>query len=258
MSPRPISFPRGDRHHMIPWLERHTPFPPVELALRQPNGLLCAGGDLSPERVLNAYRHGIFPWFSAGEPILWWSPDPRMVLFPPQVKISRSLAQTLRRGNYEIRLDTAFAEVISACAQPRDGADGTWITQEIREAYCHMHHLGYAHSVETWMDGKLCGGLYGMAIGRAFYGESMFSRATDASKIALAHLARLLERKGYAVIDCQMTTPHLASLGAREISRAQFVEGLAVWTTDGEEPGRWPADAATDLFRNGSNNELPA
>jgi len=181
-----------------------------------------------------------------------------MVLFPPELKISRSLAKTLRRGDYEVRLDTCFAEVMQACAQPRNDEGGTWITPAIHEAYCRLHELGYAHSVETWADGKLCGGLYGMALGRAFYGESMFSRATDASKIALAHLVRLLERKGYAVIDCQMTTPHLASLGAREISRAQFVEGLAVWTTDGEAPGRWPADAATDLFRNGSNNELSA
>ncbi len=250
---------------MIPWLERHTPFPPVEQALRRANGLLCAGGDLSPERLIDAYRHGIFPWFSAGEPILWWSPDPRMVLLPSEVKISRSLAKTLRHGHYAVRLDTAFAEVIHACVQPRNEDSGTWITPEMQAAYCRMHELGYAHSVETWIDGKLCGGLYGMAIGRAFYGESMFSRATDASKIALAHLARLLECKGYAVIDCQMSTPHLASLGAREISRRQFVQGLAVWTTQSKggdanssatlygtsytNPGRWPADAAENLFR---------
>ena len=233
---------------MIPWLERGDPFPPVESARRRPNGLLCAGGELSPERIVEAYRHGIFPWFSAGEPILWWSPDPRMVLFPREVRISRSLAKTLRRGHYEVRLDTAFAEVIRACAEPRGGQDGTWITPEMQQAYCRLHELGHAHSVEVWMEGKLAGGLYGMALGRAFYGESMFSRATDASKIALAHLARLLERKAFAVIDCQMTTTHLASLGAREIGRREFARGLEVWTTEGEAPGKWPADGAKGVF----------
>jgi leucyl/phenylalanyl-tRNA--protein transferase len=234
---------------MIPWIEGDAPFPPVEKALRRPNGLLCAGGDLSAERLVEAYRHGIFPWFSAGEPILWWSPDPRMVLFPEEVKISRSLAKTLRLGRYEVRLDTAFTAVIRACAEPRSDEGGTWITAEMQQAYCRLHELGYAHSVETWMEGKLAGGLYGMAIGRAFYGESMFSRATDASKIALAHLARLLEQRGYAVIDCQMTTAHLASLGAREIRRREFLLGLASWTTEGAGPDKWPADGATDLFR---------
>ncbi|MBA3902857.1 MAG: leucyl/phenylalanyl-tRNA--protein transferase [Rhodocyclaceae bacterium] len=233
---------------MIPWLERGTPFPPVEKALRRPNGLLCAGGDLSPERLVEAYRHGIFPWFSAGEPILWWSPDPRMVLFPEEMKISRSLGRTLRRGQYEVRLDTAFEQVIRACSEPRAGRDGTWITPEMQQAYCRLHELGYAHSVETWMEGRLAGGLYGMAIGRAFYGESMFSRAADASKIALAHLTRLLERKGFAVIDCQMTTAHLASLGAREIRRREFACGLAAWTGEGEGPGKWPAEEAKGLF----------
>lgn len=238
---------------MIPWIECKTPFPPVEKALRRPNGLLCAGGDLSPERLLEAYRHGIFPWFSAGEPILWWSPDPRMVLFPRELKISRSLARTLRRGRYEVRLDTAFERVIRACSEPRAGQGDTWITPEMQQAYCRLHELGHAHSVETWMEGRLAGGLYGMAIGRAFYGESMFSRATDASKIALAHLARHLERKGYAVIDCQMTTAHLASLGAREIRRREFLRGLAVWTADGEAPGKWSADDAMNQFREGTD-----
>lgn len=233
---------------MIPWLDGNAPFPPVESALRRPNGLLCAGGDLSPERLVDAYRHGIFPWFSEGEPILWWSPDPRMVLIPQELKISRSLARTLRRGHYEIRLDTAFPAVIRECSLPRPGQDGTWITAEMQQAYDRLHELGYAHSVETWIDGQLAGGLYGMAIGRTFYGESMFSRVTDASKIALAHLARHLERMGFAVIDCQMKTAHLVSLGAREIRRRELVRGLETWTTEGQGPGKWPRDDAKNLF----------
>ena len=233
---------------MIPWLDGNAPFPPVESALRRPNGLLCAGGDLSPERLLDAYHHGIFPWFSEGEPILWWSPDPRMVLFPQELKISRSLAKTLRRGHYEVRLDTAFPAVIRECSLPRPGQDGTWITAEMQQAYDRLHELGYAHSVETWIDGQLAGGLYGMAIGRAFYGESMFSRVTDASKIALVHLARYLERRGFAVIDCQMNTAHLVSLGAREIRRRELVRGLETWTTEGQGPGKWLRDDAKNLF----------
>ena len=235
---------------MIPWLEGDAPFPPVESALRRPNGLLCAGGDLSPERLLEAYRHGIFPWFSEGEPILWWSPDPRMVLFPAEVKLSRSLAKTLRRGQYEVRLDTAFPAVIHECSLPRPGQDGTWITAQMQQAYVRLHELGHAHSVEAWIGGELAGGLYGMAIGRAFYGESMFSRVSDASKIALAHLARYLERQGFAVIDCQMKTAHLASLGAREIRRSELLRGLGTWTSAGPAPGKWPQDGARDLFGN--------
>jgi len=233
---------------MIHWLQPREAFPPVETALRRPNGLLCAGGDLAPDRLLEAYRRGIFPWYSEGEPILWWSPDPRMVLFPAELKISRSLARTLRRGHYEVRLDTAFAQVIHECSQPRPGQDGTWITAEMQQAYISLHELGYAHSVETWIEGQLAGGLYGMAIGRAFYGESMFARVTDASKIALAHLARYLERHGFAVIDCQMKTAHLASLGAREIRRSELTRGLKTWTREGGGPGRWERDGTTDLF----------
>ncbi len=233
---------------MIPWLARNDPFPPVGKALTRPNGLLCAGADLSPERLLDAYRQGIFPWFSPGEPILWWSPDPRMVLFPEEMKISRSLAKALRRGNYEVRLDTSFASVVRACSHPRPRQDGTWITEQMQKAYCRLHELGHAHSVETWIDGTLSGGLYGVAIGRAFYGESMFSRVTDASKIALAHLARYLERQRFAVIDCQMRTAHLASLGAREIRRIELVRGLGSWTAEGMGPGRWPQDDATIRF----------
>ncbi|OIR04742.1 leucyl/phenylalanyl-tRNA--protein transferase [mine drainage metagenome] len=211
---------------MIPLLEHRIYFPPVTQALRSPNGLLAAGGDLSATRLLEAYRHGIFPWFSEGEPILWWSPDPRMVLFPGEFKFSHSLRKTLRKGDHEVRTDTAFEQVMRACAAPRAGANGTWIHEEMIAAYCELHRLGYAHSIETWMGGQLAGGLYGIALGRMFYGESMFSRRTDASKIALAHLAAQLKRWDFGMIDCQMNTPHLASLGAREIPRKEFIARL--------------------------------
>jgi leucyl/phenylalanyl-tRNA--protein transferase len=211
---------------MIPLLQTNIYFPPVTQALRSPNGLLAAGGDLSASRLLEAYRHGIFPWFSEGEPILWWSPDPRMVLLPEKFKLSHSLRKTLRKGHYEIRTDSAFEQVMRACAAPRDGASGTWIHEEMIAAYCELHRMGYAHSVETWMDGKLVGGLYGMALGRMFFGESMFSLKTDASKIALAHLCAQLHRWDFGMIDCQMNTPHLSSLGAREIPRKDFIARL--------------------------------
>ena len=243
---------------MIPWLTKNTPFPPVESALRSPNGLLAAGGDLSPSRLLDAYRHGIFPWFNPGEPTLWWSPDPRMVLIPGEFKITRSLAKVLRNAAYEVRCDTAFEQVMRACAAPRarhksGGYHGTWIHEDMIAAYCALHEAGYAHSVEIWMPKKpfqlqiegetgrqrgypriiadnsemeLAGGLYGVSIGRMFYGESMFSSVSNASKIALAHLARQLERWQFGMIDCQMNTPHLASLGAREIPRSKFIVHL--------------------------------
>ena len=211
---------------MIPWLPAEPDFPPPESALTEPNGLLAAGGDLSPQRLIAAYVQGIFPWYAPGEPILWWSPDPRMVLFPAEFKVSQSLRKTLRLGQYEVRFDSAFREVMQACAAPREGANGTWIHEEMIAAYCELHRLGYAHSVETWMDGELVGGLYGMALGRMFYGESMFSRKTDASKIALAHLSVQLARWNFGMIDCQMKTPHLASLGAREIPRKEFITRL--------------------------------
>jgi leucyl/phenylalanyl-tRNA---protein transferase len=235
---------------MIPWLPPEPRFPPVELALAEPNGLLAAGGDLSPERIVAAYRRGIFPWFSAGEPILWWSPDPRMVLFPAELKISRSLAKVLRNKPYAVTLDTAFAKVIAACAgTPRDGQNGTWITAEMQAAYGKLHELGYAHSVEVWMNGKLAGGLYGMALGQAFYGESMFSWRTDASKIALAHLCVHLQRRGFGIIDCQMETAHLASLGARPIPRSEFIALLQRIAMADFSPGHWPADAVRDAYR---------
>ena len=231
---------------MIPWLENSDSFPPLELALREPNGLLCAGGDLSPERILQAYQRGIFPWYSVGEPILWWSPDPRMVLVPSEFKISRSLQRTLRAGTYQIQLDSNFPAVMRFCAQtPRNGQVGTWITAEIQEAYGKLHKLGFAHSVETWMNGKLVGGLYGLAIGKMFYGESMFSHATDASKLALAHLTRFLTEQGFGLIDCQMNTPHLASLGAREIPRSEFITQLLALTAVLPLNGRWPIDGAS-------------
>lgn len=211
---------------MIQLLHAELSFPPVTRALRSPNGLLAAGGDLSAARLLEAYRHGIFPWFGAGEPILWWSPDPRMVLIPREFRVSHSLRKTLRNGRYEVRVDSAFEQVMRACAAPRPDQHGTWIQEEMVAAYCELHRLGHAHSVETWMGDELAGGLYGIGIGRMFYGESMFSRRTDASKIALAHLCAQLGRWNFGMIDCQMNTPHLASLGAREIPRSDFVARL--------------------------------
>ena len=227
---------------MIPWLGRAHVFPPLDSALEEPNGLLAAGGDLSPERLLAAYRLGIFPWFSEDDPILWWSPDPRMVLYPSELKVSRSLRKALRRGDYEIRVDSAFRAVMEACAAPRRGQAGTWISPRMIEAYCALHERGYAHSVETWRDGVLIGGLYGVAIGRAFFGESMFTRATDASKIALVHLVRQLERWRFGLIDCQMRTAHLASLGAREIPRSRFARELEQLVNYPSEPAVWAFD----------------
>ncbi|MFN6961505.1 MAG: leucyl/phenylalanyl-tRNA--protein transferase [Rhodocyclaceae bacterium] len=238
---------------MIRWLTTDDPFPPVSQALAEPNGLLAAGADLSPARLLAAYRQGIFPWYSNGEPILWWSPDPRMVLFPAELKISRSLAKTLRNADYRVKLDSAFDRVIDACATtPRPGQHGTWITREMQQAYTRLHALGFAHSVETWRDGKLIGGLYGIAIGRAFFGESMFSHAKDASKIALAHLCRYLLEHNFGMIDCQMETAHLYSLGARPIPREDFLARLALLVAEDDQPQHWPEDAADGLFRRSS------
>jgi leucyl/phenylalanyl-tRNA--protein transferase len=224
---------------VIPWLRDGDPFPPVAKALKSPNGLLCAGADLSPERLVEAYRHGIFPWYSEGDPILWWSPDPRMVLFPGELKVSRSLRKTVARGTYEIRVDSAFGRVMEECAAPRDGQPGTWIVPEIVAAYTRLHVRGFAHSVESWQDGELVGGLYGVSLGEAFFGESMFSRATDASKVALVALVERLAQAGCRVIDCQQATAHLASLGAREIPRAAFVKLLGEAIPGVPEPARW-------------------
>jgi leucyl/phenylalanyl-tRNA--protein transferase len=224
---------------MIPWLDRDTPFPPIQAALKDPNGLLAAGGDLSPERLLEGYRHGIFPWFSEGDPILWWSPDPRMILFPAELRISRSLGKTLRNRSYEAHFDSAFDEVMAGCAAPRRGEPGTWINGAMIEAYRGLHRLGYAHSVETWIDGELAGGLYGVAVGGVFFGESMFSRARDASKIALAALVAHLTSAGFGLIDCQMRTRHLETLGAREIPRRRFSRLLEELIHYPGSPGSW-------------------
>jgi leucyl/phenylalanyl-tRNA--protein transferase len=221
-----LHFADSQSGFVIALLQKDTPFPPVEYALRHPNGLLAAGGSLVPARLLDAYRHGIFPWFNEDDPVLWWCPDPRMVLFPSEFKVSRSLRKTLCKHAYEIRVDTAFKQVMLECAAPRSGQAGTWIHEEMITAYAELNRMGYAHSVETWVDGQLAGGLYGVAIGRMFYGESMFSRQRDASKIALAYLSANLAHWNFGMIDCQMNTPHLASLGAREISRMEFIRRL--------------------------------
>jgi len=220
-------------------MERGTPFPPIQSALKHPNGLLAAGGDLSAERLLQGYRLGIFPWFSEGDPILWWSPDPRMVLFPGEFRISRSFAKVLRNRSYQSRFDSAFDQVMAGCAAPREGQAGTWITGEMHDAYRELHRLGYAHSVETWIDGDLAGGLYGVALGGVFFGESMFSLARDASKIALAALVAHLHAEGFGLIDCQMRTRHLETLGAREIPRRRFSRLLSELIHYPRPPESW-------------------
>jgi leucyl/phenylalanyl-tRNA--protein transferase len=231
---------------MIPWLGGRPEFPPVDCALDEPNGLLAAGGALSPDWLLAAYRRGIFPWYSSGEPVLWWCPDPRLVLVPGEIRISRSLRKSLRNRGFEVRFDTAFAEVVAACAAPREPGGGTWITREMQQAYVRMHELGHAHCVETWLEDELVGGLYGVAVGRVFFGESMFSTRPDASKVALVHLARHLERHDFAVIDCQMTTNHLLSLGAREVPRSAFCSGLVGWTEQQAQSGHWAPETGRD------------
>jgi len=217
----------------LAWLAPDTPFPPVETALSEPAGLLAVGADLSLTRLESAYSNGIFPWYSAGEPILWWSPDPRMVLVCDDFAPSHSLRKRLRQiardesgpaPRVQIRVDTAFDTVVAYCAAPRDQQTGTWITEDMQQAYCDWHRMGGAHSVETWIDGKLAGGLYGISLGGMFFGESMFTLVPDASKIALAYLVTFLRRHGVSWIDCQQQTRHLASLGAHPVPRAQFIE----------------------------------
>jgi len=213
----------------IVWLSEHDPpdaFPPAENALHEPDGLLAAGGDLKPARLLAAYRRGIFPWYSRGQPILWWSPDPRTVLFPQQMKVSRSLAKRARNSGFETRFDTDFMGVMRACGDRALRPEGTWITREMCAAYAELHRLGYAHSVETWLNGELVGGLYGVRLGKVFFGESMFSRVSDASKFALKSLCEHLIEQQVAIIDCQMATPHLLSLGACLIPRSEFLHLL--------------------------------
>jgi len=216
---------------MIPFLGPFDPFPPVATAREDMGGLLAVGGDLSPDRLLHAYRQGIFPWGTVEGHPLWYSPDPRMVLFPERFRLTRSLRKTLRSGRFAVRFDHDFAGVIGACAAtPRPGQDGTWITPDMREAYIRLHELGWAHSVETYVEGDLVGGLYGLAIGRMFYGESMFARRSDASKVAFAHLIRYLAAHQFGMIDCQMRTEHLASLGGHEIARPEFLSRLQALT----------------------------
>ena len=216
----------------ITWLSPHAShewFPPLEQALDEPPGLLAAGGDLSSERLLAAYRRGIFPWYAPGQPVLWWSPDPRTVLFPEDFRLHRSLQKTIQNKGLQVSINQQFEAVIDACAAPRARSPGTWITPEMREAYVRLHRLGFAHSVEVSHEGELIGGLYGVRLGGVFFGESMFSRARDGSKVALAHLVRRCPDNGIALIDCQMPSAHLASLGARPVARAQFGALLERW-----------------------------
>jgi leucyl/phenylalanyl-tRNA---protein transferase len=217
-------------------------FPPVDSA--SPEGLLAVGGDLQPERLLEGYRHGIFPWYSGDQPILWWSPDPRTVLFPDALHISRSLKRSLRPGLFSVTLDRCFRDVMQHCAEPRpqypDG--GTWITAEMLEAYTCLHQLGYAHSVETWKDGQLVGGLYGVALGGAFFAESMFTRASDASKVALVSLVRQLQAWRFRLMDCQQSSPHVMALGAEAIPRHEFLNHLTAAFTLPHREGRWEFD----------------
>jgi len=218
-------------------------FPPAELA--SPEGLLAVGGDLRVERLLEAYRHGIFPWYNDDQPILWWSPDPRAVLFPDQLHISRSLKRTMRLGGFTVTLDTRFRDVMQGCAGPRpqypDG--GTWITKEMMEAYVQLHELGYAHSVEAWREGQLVGGLYGVALGGIFFGESMFTRVPDASKVALVSLVHQLQVWGFRIFDCQQPSRHIKMLGAEDISRRDFLDHLSDALTLPDRRGQWCFDS---------------
>ena len=231
---------------MITWLSPDDPperFPPHETALRDPPGLLAAGGDLSPARLLAAYERGVFPWYSAQQPILWWSPDPRMVLFPQEFKCSRSLRKTLRNGPYTTRADHAFGATIRACAAPRRGGPDTWLNKDMIASYEQLHELGFSHSIETYEAGRLAGGLYGIQLGQVFFGESMFSLGRDASKVALARLMQECRARDIQLVDCQVASSHLASLGAREVSRARFVALLQRYAR--RSPiGNWADDAA--------------
>ena len=222
---------------MIPILapDPESPFPPVDQALENPPGLLAAGGDLSPARLVNAYRHGIFPWYSEGQPILWWSPEPRCILYPQDVHISRRLRRTYNQGQFSLSADQAFAEVIEACAGPRRDQDGTWITTDMQAAYIRLHKLGIAHSVEVWADDELAGGIYGLALGRVFCGESMFSKHEDASKIALVALCKQLQKWDFILLDCQISNPHLINMGAVEITRSGFQQYLK----NAADPDHW-------------------
>ena len=232
---------------MIPVLspDLESPFPPAETALDYPDGLLAMGGDLSPARLVNAYHHGIFPWYSDEQPILWWSPAPRCVIYPQQVHVSRRLRRRYNQGRFSLTADQAFVDVIEACAQPRGDHEGTWITDDMLTAYIHLHELGIAHSVEVWADDELAGGIYGLALGRVFFGESMFSGCEDASKVALVALCRQLRQWNFTLLDCQVSNPHLESMGATEITRKEFQQYLQAttrpdhWRTDFHCSSRW-------------------
>ena len=231
-----------DTNEPLYWVaaRRFAPeFPPLDQALIEPNGLLALGGDLGPRRLLTAYQRGIFPWYSTGQPILWWSPDPRAVLDPAAVHVPHRLARTLRQGKFEITLDGDFAAVIAACAAPRSYATDTWITAAMATAYGELHALGYAHSIELRRDGELCGGLYGVALGRVFFGESMFSRIRDASKVALVSLCQRLAGWGYQLFDCQMPTDHLAQFGVHALARDRFALRLSEYTAQQPTLDAW-------------------
>lgn len=228
----------------IHWLDdaEETEFPSPHLALTRPNGLIAIGGSLSERRLLAAYRRGIFPWFEEDQPALWWSPDPRGVLYPESLHVSRSLRRRLRKSDFGVTLDTAFEDVITACAAPRGRETGTWITKDMHDAYCQLHERGVAHSVEVWHRMRLVGGVYGVSLGRAFFGESMFSRVTDASKVALVMLTRQLQSWGFHFIDCQILSPHLATLGAVDRPRAVFLDELDRALDFPDRPGPWQFD----------------
>lgn len=235
------------RFRLLPQLDGTAPgdadaFPDLELAWTHPNGLLCVGGDLAPERLLIAYRRGIFPWYSEDVPLLWYSPDPREVLYPEQLRVPRTMRSTLRKGTYEITMDRCFRRVMEECAKPRPDQDGTWITRALLKGYCALHELGHAHSIESWCEGELVGGLYGVAIGQVFFGESMFARRDDASKVAFVHAVRQLQRWGYRLVDCQVHTPHLDRFGSLPLAREEYVARLKTWCDAPGRDGRWEPD----------------
>ena len=224
----------------LPWLDSPSAsFPDISLALADPNGLLAAGGYLSPARLLKAYSSGIFPWFEEGQPILWWSPDPRMVLFPEDLRISKSLQKVLNKCAYRVSMDSAFSEVMSGCAEPRGAHPGTWITDAMHSAYLSLFEMGHAHSVEVWREDTLVGGLYGVSLGQVFFGESMFSAESNTSKIALVNLVKQLQQWNYKIIDCQVSSEHLESLGALEMSREAFSQSLQDLLTKPGQPAPW-------------------
>jgi len=234
------------------WLDPRDPnqnFPSPHLAMRDPNGLLAIGGDLSVTRLIRAYSQGIFPWYNPDEPILWWSPDPRAVLMPGAMKVSRSLSKSLRRGDYAVTLDGAYRDVLDACAGPRMRSRGTWLGSDMRDAYQELHRRGYSHTVEVWRDGALIGGLYGVALGRAFFGESMFSHATDASKIALYWLCEQLKAWSFHLLDCQVASEHLRTLGAIDVSRERFLNLLRPAVAQPGRTGTWHFDIASPAPR---------